>query len=185
MAEPVTAAANSWFPVLTLVLGVVLGQVGEWLKDGRAHKREKEARDTARRDSLAEQRNAFQRQTLLELQDALIVLMQSAGALHLQKMSSFRQHGRSRSEDIRQETNIANRDANSKTAILGVRVRDDEVRGLLKTLKAQLSAEAMTRDPEEAEDAINIAAQVFAALNDRIGLVLRALEDLELKRERS
>jgi hypothetical protein len=53
--------AETWLPILTLVLGWAGAQTTEVLRDRRASTRERQARETE-----------LQRSTLLELQDALL-----------------------------------------------------------------------------------------------------------------
>lgn len=58
---PFTAAVKScdWFPVFTLLLGLVAAGFFEWLRDRRTSNREREAREAARREQ--EVRDAEQR----------------------------------------------------------------------------------------------------------------------------
>ena len=52
--------APYWFPVATLIVGAVVGYLADYLREGRAAGRQLEAA-----------RRAFERETLLELQDRL------------------------------------------------------------------------------------------------------------------
>src|SRR5687768_4612193 len=65
---------NEWFPVFTLLLGYGTKAFSDWFQHRRAREREREARDAARRDQLFERRTSFQRQTLLDLQEAIMRL---------------------------------------------------------------------------------------------------------------
>jgi hypothetical protein len=90
MADPTPIASASWFPVLTLLLGFVTASISDWLRDRRAGLREREARETGRREQLFQRRTTFQRQTLLELQEEVVIDPDHRGD------ESPRQHGSSR-----------------------------------------------------------------------------------------
>ena len=51
------------------------------------------ARGAARWDQILERRNAFQRQTLLDLQEALMKLGRTCGQMHHQDVMTYRQTG--------------------------------------------------------------------------------------------
>jgi hypothetical protein len=74
---------SSWFPVLTLLLGYATKSLTDWLEHRRNTRREREAREAVRRDQRFERRTSFQRQTLLDLQEASMQLARSVGAIHI------------------------------------------------------------------------------------------------------
>jgi hypothetical protein len=71
-------------PVVTLILGFAISAVTDWIKYPRDSERERAARLETRRDQLSEQRRSFQRQTLLDLQEAIQDLARATGAAHVQ-----------------------------------------------------------------------------------------------------
>lgn len=82
------------FPVATLLLGYLTKAVSDWIQHRRTTEREREARREARLEKLAERRITFQRQTLLDLQEAMMQLIRSAGATHFQEVAAFRKDGK-------------------------------------------------------------------------------------------
>jgi len=180
MGDEVMTASGGWFPVLTLVLGFGFSQLSEFVKDRRTHEREKETRDLARRDVLLERRNSSQRETLLALQGAAMKVMQTTSSLHHFELMSYRKHGRRHAEPIPQEVNNANQQANAETAMLVVRVRDEAVRTLLQEFKQHLGVAFISHEIEERQHELNVAGQVFVTLNNRIGKVIRVLDEIEL-----
>src|SRR5688500_1707718 len=64
------AHAEVWLPLLTLVLGYVGSIVTEDRRDRRAAERERSARSAERDTNRADREADFQRETLLDLQDA-------------------------------------------------------------------------------------------------------------------
>lgn len=181
MAQGATTTISYWLPLLTAVLGYISGGFTEWMRDHRAYKREREARRDAKRGQRLERRNEFQRQTLLELQDASIKLMQTTTKLHLVDVSNYRKHGRRGVEPYPEQVDSDDQLANAQTALLGVRVRDEAVRTLLQQMKDALcKATLLSRSEEESDLAMRIAGSKFVELNQRIGRVFRLLDDEEL-----
>ena len=87
-------ATVGWFPVLTLLLGYAVKAASDWLQHRRTSERERQAREAARQDQLFERRTTFQRQTLLDLQEAVMRLARSSGAMHHQDVMAFRKTGK-------------------------------------------------------------------------------------------
>lgn len=95
----VTTVPN-WLAVLGLVVpggtglvGYVLAGRNEEARDERAAKREAVARRASVRERLVEQSHAGQRETLLELQDALQRQVRSVARIILHDRSTLREHG--------------------------------------------------------------------------------------------
>jgi hypothetical protein len=120
------------------VVGDVLSQVVELIKDHRLSKHEKEARKAAHRDAQVERRNAVERQTLLELQEAVMKVANTTTALRSAELSSDLQL---REQNIFPNDvdllRTANKGANAQIDSIGVRVRDEAVRALLQQLRGR------------------------------------------------
>lgn len=120
-----------------MLLGLATKAVADYFAHNRLLTREREARAAAHQDRVLERRANFQRQTLLELQDAVMGLMRAKFA---------------------------------------VRVADDTVRELADRLIA-LSAKLVCADSRESsERAFSEMTTIGSGLNERIGVVLRALD---------
>jgi hypothetical protein len=79
MIEPTSVAplnSSAWLPVVSGFGGFIFGAVTEYLRDRRASTRERESRTAARNLQQLERRTTFQRQTLLDFQDAVQKLAQ-------------------------------------------------------------------------------------------------------------
>jgi hypothetical protein len=63
--------------------------------------------------------------------------------------------------------------------MLAVRVRDDSVRELVQAMKNHATAAGMCGSQEEGDHAMNAMGAAFERLNQRIGEVLRQLDDAE------
>jgi len=113
--------AETWLPILTLVLGWAGAQVTEVLKDRRASNRERQARQAE-----------LQRTTLLALQDVLLDLTNLVDKAAFTLSVSTREHPNeeAKTEAAREEWAARRRlwEATSKARLLVSRVEDDEAR---------------------------------------------------------
>ncbi len=165
-----------WFPVFTLLLGYAVKTFADWVQHRRTSEREREARQEARQDQLFERRTTFQRQTLLDLQDAMMQLMRTTGEMHHQDLMDFRKTGQWHKQLYPEDVSEDNRLANARTTVLGVRARDESVRGLVAAVKDHAPRAGVGRSKEECEREIDAAMVEFERFNQRVGEVLRELE---------
>ncbi len=178
MADAATSTSPLWLLVSTL-LGFAAAFVSGWFRDSRASKREREAREAAKREQRFERRTNFQRQTLLDLHDAVMRLVRTTGeASHRDEMAS-RAGGEWGKQLLGEDLNIRAHLAGVQTMMLGVRVRDESVRNLLKKVKDESRATLLARNKAEADRATVDMADGFEKLNERIGELLRKLDDDE------
>jgi hypothetical protein len=109
--------AETWLPILTLILGWAGAQITDLIRDRRTNDRERQIR-----------RSEMQRATLLELQDALLELLKRTTELRRWRLS----RGRSEPalvDDRREGEAIARMgDADAKVELLGSRVLDADAR---------------------------------------------------------
>ena len=106
-------------------------------------------------------------------------LARSVGAIHHQDEMAYRSSGKWSKQLLSDELDEGNRLAQARTGMLGARVRDDAIRDLIDKLKTH-SAEAINSPtPKDSERAISNMTVVFDELNQRIGEVLRKLDDAE------
>jgi hypothetical protein len=183
----VSNTAVSWFPVVTLIIGFAISSVSDWLKYRRDSERERAARIETRRDQRSEQRRNFQRQTLLELQEAVQDLARASGATHHHDEMAFRQTGRWQRDPLSEELNDQFFQANRRVLLLVVRVRDESLRSTVqrfKTLTNQTATfERGNSTDSDLRDASNAALQgavtLIEQIHERIGEILRTLDDEE------
>jgi hypothetical protein len=170
---------ESWFPVVTLLVGFLASSAIEWFRDRRTLKREREARESMRREKRADRRGDFQRETLLALQDSLLELGRSNGEIYHLDLIAYHRTGEFVRQRISEELNERNRLANGRTSVLTSRVRDVAVREMIQTFSDYANVETMSRDLDEAREAANLGIRLFVKINERIGELLRKLDDDE------
>jgi hypothetical protein len=173
MTEPTVG----WFPVFTLILGYLTKSGSDWLQHRRTLQRDRETRDATKRDQIFERRTTFQRQTLLDLQETLMQLARTSGAMYHYDMMSYRKSQEWQKALFPDELSENNRLAVARTSMLSVRVRDASVREMVEAFKKEASAIGQSANPDEAQGALTRMSSVFETLNNRIGELLRQIDE--------
>jgi hypothetical protein len=173
-------APSGWVQgLLTFLGGYAARALSEWLQYRRATKKDREAREELRRDKLYERRIAFQRQTLLDLQEATLQLARTVGAAHFQDEEAFRTTGKWGDHLFPDDLDENNRLAHARTYMLGVRVRDDAARELMMKFKMYGDDVLKAKTRADSENAFGAMTAALDDLNQRVGEVLRSLDDIE------
>jgi hypothetical protein len=170
-------ATVAWFPVFTLLLGYALKAFTDWLQRRRASKRERESRGAALSGHLLERRTAFQRETLLDLQDAMMQLMRTTGVINVEDSVAFRESGLWHKEPLGDELSENHRLASARATMLAVRVHDDAVRNLVIAVQRHVDSVVVAESEGESDQGVDAAMVEFDKLNQRIGEILRQLDD--------
>lgn len=166
-----------WLPVLTAFLGACFVLITEALRDRRTSERERAARAEAKAVQLIERRTTFQRQTLLDLQEAVLQLARTTGQMYAIDNKANRDTGKWQRNLYPPDLDEAGRAANARTSMLGVRVRDGSIRELLQQFKNSSAGVTISGSKEESEVAMRNMATALDALQQRIGEFLRTLDD--------
>jgi hypothetical protein len=85
---------TTWFPVVTLLIGMGTTSLTDWIKYRRDIARERDSREATRKEQRVERRVTFQRQTLLDLQEACVNLGRATGASHHKDGMAFKETGK-------------------------------------------------------------------------------------------
>lgn len=155
------------------LLGTVVGALSSiattWLTALSMSKREQ---DKLREDRF-ERARAFQRQTLIELQDAIHDAMRLASRAFIEDDNAARagkEWGRNMlSDDVDEGLRVAQR----RVAILSDRVADDDLRASVKSLMQVNTQVALARSKGEAESAMAQATSGAPSVLEHIGILLR------------
>jgi hypothetical protein len=166
-------------PIATLVMGFVIAVITDSIRDKRALAREREARRDQRRDSLLLRRADFQRHALLELQESAAQLARMTAASSHEDVMAFRKTKEWKKQLLSEALNEGLQKAQTKTSLLQVRVRDEQVRALSENLKSCCASIVLATSESHAEGGLQEMTAIVEALNRRIGLVLRTLDDDE------
>lgn len=176
MPDPGTTM--SLVPVVSALLGFATAVVTEHLRDARTKKREREARTDARRIQIAERRIGFQRETLLNLQEAVLEEARSAGQICVADEREYRKTGKC-PPMLPEDLNEKARFNTVKTLMLTERIRDKEVRDLMETFRTYTNQVGICRSLEAERAALQNMQNALSPLHKRIGIVLRQLDDDE------
>jgi hypothetical protein len=164
--------------VFTL-LGFAVKWASDWLQNKRQVEREREARNTSRSQLLTDRRRDFQRQTLLDLQEALNDLARATGEMHHKDVMAAKQSGQWQKQLFGEEVNNRAMLAMRRTSTLGVRVHNDAVRNMVFVIRDAAAKVTASRTEEDSEMAFVLMVANLDQLQHRIGELLRKMDDEE------
>lgn len=122
-----------------------------------------------------EKARAFQRDTLVELQDAVHDEMRAVSLVYLADEKAFNSTGtwgrNMLAEDFDMKVLLATR----RTLLLSERVADNALRDHIRSLRSLLTEVKMARDSGTALRAYGLASEMGTEVMQHIGTVLRAL----------
>ena len=122
-----------------------------------------------------EKARAFQRDTLLELQDAVHDELRAVALVYMADNAAYRETrtwGRKMlGEELNNKVHLAGR----RALLLSERIADDDLREHLKSLRGLLTEVQMARDVAGAERAHMAAMDMGTSVMEHIGTVLRSL----------
>jgi hypothetical protein len=108
---------------VSLIVGLLGGYLADALRDSRAAAREEAAAERAR----SRERAAFDRETLIELQDWLAKLMRAMGAMHHHDYMEYRKSGRWGRDPVGEDLNTGFHEATVNVHRYRVRAADADV----------------------------------------------------------
>lgn len=166
-------AFNTWFPVLTLIVGYVIKLIEDRLTHQRALQRERENRMENRRITLEERHADFQRQILLELQDAAQDLARGAGQAHRKDTVAFKQTGTWQKQPFAADIDDRITQSNIRCIKLASRITDDSIRELTKSFRLHALGISACRTEGEADALMLTSIKELQQLHELIGQQLR------------
>lgn len=167
----------SWFPFVTLVFGYAAKSFEDWIQNKRTVTKEREARSATRHDQRVASRITFQRETLLQLQDAVQKLTRATGRTnHLDEMA-YRKTNEWRKEQLPEDLNDGYFVASTQTALLSSRVRDEAVRQLVEKFRTVSTDAILAETPANARRHLQELMGISNELHSRIGKLIRTIDD--------
>lgn len=180
MARVFGLPSETWFPVITLILGAVLKGVFDLLTERRSENRNRRARIEQRRDTLQAKRIEFQQATLLEVQEVTARLVRMAGRINVHDEMQFRAtgdwHGSRLPEEVDQGFLVEQTSFNR----LRVRIRDDQAREVAKQFSEAIVNSTLARSQSEAQAHLHEMMGYLITFSERVGVLLRELEIEEI-----
>ena len=126
------------------------------------------------REEVAEKARQFQRVTLIELQEALLVHTRLVARAHLEDLAAFRRSGSWQKNLLDDDLNESLRASNQKLAMLLERLASDELRRDLKVFRGLLTAATISETEDQAVQSFENASARLEDINQRIGEALRS-----------
>jgi hypothetical protein len=168
----------TWFAAtLSVIAGGVLTMISAWIADKRLTERERERRREESQKRRANRRDDFQRETLLSLQGASQKLLRTTGAMHHQDVITFRESGKWQKQQFGDDLSNSHLHQTTETMLLASRVRDEKARSLANKLREQASVVGLSANEDEAEGRMRAAADTQQALIQRIGQLVRDMDE--------
>lgn len=168
---------EGWFAAGGVLTGFVAKSLADLLQHRFVSERERAAREAAAKSQMQERRDAFQRQTLLALQEALMDLARTEGSMQTHDVRAFRETNQWHKNRYGEELSEQNRIANALISKLVVRVRDDRVRQQVQLFRDNAFRVFSSSSLSESEQALTKMGAELEAANQRIGEILRTLDE--------
>lgn len=157
------------------LLGTIVGALASigttWIAGRHAFGLQRESATLER----AERFRAFQRETLIQLQDAMHDSLRLTTRAHIEDTAAFRRTGEWGKPVLSEEVNEGVLVAARRLTILIERVADDDLRAEIKNVNDAMNRVLMARTQVEADNALSHAYQTGGTALEHIGPVLRAL----------
>ncbi len=166
---------QTWFPVVTLVVGVAVKAVVDALSESRASVRDRASKDEERREVMRAARAEFQKSTLLDLQEECQKLARATGRINHEDVMAYRRTSTWQRELLSEEANARSREAFAAILKFRVRVEDEEIRR--HTQEFTVACTGVVRANSEAASNKEMAKAMrnYETLYERVGEVLRGL----------
>ncbi|PYV75386.1 MAG: hypothetical protein DMG96_17365 [Acidobacteria bacterium] len=183
MADATAASATGWLPVFTLLLGAGITLVATVITSLLQHRltsqRERETRRELRRDQLAERRADFQRETLIQLQEATTDLSRAVGWASGQDETAFEQTGQWGKREHHTDVDVQANVAMGRTLMFMVRLRDRPLRDLVEEFRIQVIQVLGSTDKQHSHRSFANMQDEYEKVQRRLGELLRTLDDEE------
>ena len=139
--------------------------------------RDSAARTLEREATTEAERRARQRDTLLELQEALHRMVRAEAAAQHADLLSFRSSrgGKWRGTMLPEDVSAEAHAAAIHVILLRERVLDDEIRLLCRRLADEAAAVDLAQSEDESLRRMDVVLATYEALNERLGTTLRSL----------
>jgi hypothetical protein len=162
-----------------VIAGGLLAMLASWLADRRLTARDRERRGEERRERLVTRRIDFQRETLLALQVSSQKLLRNTGAMHHEDAMALRTSGQWQQQSFTGDLSDDQLRHTTETMLLASRVRDEETRTLADELRKRTSGVFMSTNEGEAEARLTAASEIQDVLVQRIGQLIRDLDECD------
>jgi hypothetical protein len=166
-------AQVSWLPFLTLLIGYGAKSFEDWIRHKREMAKDRETRRVTRHDQRVANRITFQRDTLLQLQNAVQTLARATGRTNQLDEIAYRKTNEWRKEQLPEDLNEGYFVASTQTALLSSRVRDDAVRQLVENFRTVSTNAILAETPADARRQLQGLMGISSELHGHIGKFVR------------
>ena len=168
-AATVSAIAGA----LGVAAGALISSVGVVLRERLVSRRERETQQELRRQTLKDQRDAFQRETILDLQDAIGQLWSLSAAAYNQAAREQAKSGEWPRAALTDMPGL--NEVSQQVKALGARVFDNELRDLAVKVTRGVWSGVEVSDWSQQPEHMAAALEPLNQLHDRAHLLLTSL----------
>jgi hypothetical protein len=168
---------QTWFPVVTLVVGIAIKAISDALSESRAFLRNKETLLEERRETARAAHAEFQRTTLLDLQDECQKLARSTALVNHEDVMMYRRTSQWQKTLLSENANEGSRQAFANILKLRVRVADEGIRQCAKDFTSACASVANATSDSMSNKESNRASRLQEDLFEKIGIALRQIHD--------
>lgn len=169
-------AATALLPVATLLIGLFFGLLADYFRHRFQWQREDAARREGQHNEQTQKHFAFQRETLLGLQEAVFDVTRFAARAYQEDCKHERETGDWKNSILSNSVDEGFRLSARQCALLSSRVANVQVRELEKELREKLALGLAAPSREKADNLNKEVSERFIALNELIGAVLRLID---------
>ncbi|MFO1205916.1 MAG: hypothetical protein U1E63_09370 [Burkholderiales bacterium] len=157
------------------LLGTIVGALASigttWISGRHAFSLQRQAAS----EEQMERQRAFQRETLIQLQEAVNDHLRMMTRAHIEDTDAFKKSGNWGRSLLSEEVNDGVRVTGRKVAILVQRIADDALRSSIKSLTTEIAQVIMAKSQVEADGAFTRVYNSGDSAMEHIGTVLRKL----------
>lgn len=163
-------------PIVTLLIGWALSQIGDARKDRRQAARDRALSEAQSAERVVERRTAFQRETLLALQEAMAGLVRATGRIHYEDTLQARVAGEPwGTAMVTEELSERHMEVTVETSKLLVRIEDAQLRELVANFVTFSSGVGRARSKEESRKLLAQTIEAHALATECLGALLRSV----------
>jgi hypothetical protein len=164
---------------MTAFGGYVSGFLVEWFRDARAHNREREAKATARSEARTDRRRDFQRQSLLDLQDAICEMVADVRQVYVEEAAQVLGGREWSMVAASVETSTKAMNSRDRVIKLRARIRDDQTHKLTGDVLVAIACLLASTSDEVAKTTLGKVENNLRIACERIGATIKTFDEAE------
>ncbi len=164
--------ASSW-GFLGALVGTIVGALASILTTLVSSRSANDLQLSADVLARSERARAFQRDTLIELQEVMLAAIRLVHRAHSEDVKAARQSGEWGKSKLSEEIDQGIFQTNGKLAVLAERIGDGDLRSSLGDLRQTMTNCLLAKSEQESEHQMQQASEKMQLFMEKLGIVLR------------